>query len=458
VRVRGRVLDRLRRPVGGATVVVRADLQPGMSTNVARAESNGDGRYEAGGLAAGQLRVEAEHAQAGRGIGGPVRTTPGTTHEVDVILGRGFVRGLVTWQDGKPAGHVVVRGTIRGRARLTAETDGAGRYEVGPFAAGEVHVNAAPDPDPVGASSDTARTVVIVTGEDAESINLVIPRRDQQVSGMVLSPDGQPLPAIPIGIVRAERTPTLRPMVEALRADGNYAALSDASGAFVVRGLPGGTFTVWATKAGHPDAEARGVPAGAARVRLQLVPGASLSGRAVDREGNPCGAYKLYLGRAPPGDLAPQVTEFPTSTEIRGEDGAFMIPALAAGSYELLAQTPDQRVGRLQELTLGEGQAREHLVLVVSEGSQVSGRVLVAETGQPLAGVWLGSSIPRARARTDEAGFFTFDGIPVGPFKIHVPRNPRTMEAQDELVQVPRGTRQLNIGVLPLRRSGQAKD
>jgi hypothetical protein len=84
----------------------------------------------------------------------------------------------------------------------------------------------------------------------------------------------------------------------------------------------------------------------------------------------------------------------------------------------------------------------------VNEGALVSGRAVVARTRQPLAGVWLGSSIPKARARTDAAGFFAFKSMPSGSFKIHLPRHPRTMEAQDELVTVPSGARQLEVGVL----------
>jgi RNA polymerase sigma-70 factor (ECF subfamily) len=450
VRLRGQILDRVRRPVAGAVVVARADLRPGMSTNASQARSDSAGRYEVAGLRAGQLRVEAEHPGAGRGVGGPVRTTPGTTHEVDVILGRGFIRGAVSWQDGKPAAGVVVRGTVRGRVSLTAETDDAGRYEVGPFAAAEVNLNAAPDPDPVGAGADTARVVVVVPGEDVASVNLVIPRRDQRVSGVVLSPEGQPLSAIAIGIVRDERTPVFRSTVDALRADGNYAALSDGTGAFVVPGLPPGTFTVWASKAEHPDAEARRVRAGATGVRLKFLRGASLSGQAVDRSGEPCGAYRLYLGRAAPAD----VPDFSTSKDVpAGGDGTFSFSALAPGTYELLALTSDGRIGRLRDVTLTEGQSREGLALVVGEGAQVSGRAIVADTGLPLAGVWLGSSIPRARARTDAAGFFVFKSMPFGSFKIHIPRNPRTMEAQDELVTVPSGARQVEAGVFRIRRA-----
>jgi RNA polymerase sigma-70 factor (ECF subfamily) len=449
VRLRGRILDALRRPVAGAVVVARADLRPGMSTNASQARSDSAGRYEVAGLRAGQLRVEAEHSGAGRGVGGPVRTTPGTTHEVDVILGRGFVRGAVTWQDGKPAAGVVVRGTVRGRVSLAAETDAAGRYEVGPFAAAEVNLNAAPDPDPVGAGVDTARVVVVVPGEDVASVNLVIPRRDQRVSGVVMSPEGQPLSAIPIGIVRDERTPVFRSTVDALRADGNYAALSDGTGAFVVRGLPPGTFTVWASKAEHPDAEARAVRAGATGVRLKFLRGASLSGRTVDRSDEPCGAYSLYLGRAAPGD----VPDFSSSKDVPIGDGTFNFSALAPGTYELLALTSDGRIGRLRDVRLTEGQSREGLALVVGEGAQVSGRAIVADTGQPLAGVWLGSSIPRARARTDAAGFFIFKSMPFGSFKIHLPRNPGTMAAQDELVTVPNGARQFDAGVFRIRRA-----
>jgi RNA polymerase sigma factor (sigma-70 family) len=449
VRLRGRILDALRRPVAGAVVVARADLRPGMSTNTSQARSDSAGRYEVAGLRAEQLRVEAEHQAAGRGVGGPVRAAPGTTYEVDVILGRGFVRGAVNWQDGKPAAGVMVRGTVRGRVVLTVETDAAGRYEVGPFAAAAVNLNAAPDPDPVGAGFDTAREVVVVPGEDVVSVNLVIPRRDQRVSGVVVSPEGQPLSAIPIGIVRQERTPVFRSTVDALRADGNYAALSDGTGAFVVRGLPPGTFTVWASKAEHPDAEARRVKAGATGVRLKFLPGASLSGRTVDRSGEPCGAYSLYLGRAAPAD----VPDFSTSKDVAIGDGTFNFSALAPGTYQLLALTSDGRIGRLRDVTLTEGQSREGLAVAVGEGAQVGGRAIIADTGQPLAEVWLGSSIPRARARTDAAGLFVFKSMPFGSFKIHFPRNPRTMEAQDELVTVPNGARQFEAGVFRIRRA-----
>jgi hypothetical protein len=427
-------------------VIARADLQAGLSTNASHGQSDSTGHYEVAGLRPGQLRVEAEHPRAGRGIGGPVRTTPGTTHEVDIVLGRGFVRGTVTWQDGKPA-PVVVRGTIRGRVSLTAETDAAGRYELGPFAAAEVHVNAAPDADPVGAGADTARMVTIVPGEDVESVDLVIPRRDQLVSGVVLSPDDRPLPNVPIGIVRNERTPVFRSTLDALRAGGNYATLSDASGGFVVRHLPRGTFTVWASQADHPDAEVRGVKAGTSGVRLKFLRGASLSGRTVDRSGEPCGAYSLHLGQAAP----KEVPDFTTSKDIPAADGTFSFSALSPGTYELLALTPDGRIGRLRDVTLAEGQSRDRLTLVVDEGAQVRGRA-VAETGLPLANVWLGSSIPGGRARTDSSGFFVFKSMPSGPFNIHLPRNPQSMEAQDELVSVPVGVRQFDAGVFRIRR------
>jgi hypothetical protein len=448
VHVRGRILDRLRRPVAGAAVVVRADLLPGMSTNSARTESDSEGRFAVASMKPGQLLVEAEHPGTDRGIGGPVRAGPGTTHEVDVMLGRGFVRGTVVWEDGAPAAGLIVRGTVRGRMSLTAETDAAGRYEVGPFAAAEVHLNAAPEADPVGAGADSARVVVVAWGDDLAPVTLVIPRREHQVSGVVLSTEGVPLAAIPIGIVRRERAPVFRSSADALRGGGNYAALSDGHGAFVVRGLPGGTFTVWASKAEHPDAEARGVKAGATGVRLQFLRGASLSGRTVDRAGEPCGAYQLYLSRVAPGE----VPDFSTPKSVPGGDGTFAFSALSAGTYELLAVTPGGQIGRLRDIRRSEGQSREGLALVVDEGAQVRGRAILADTEQPLAGVWLGSSIPGARARTDAAGFFVFQSMPSGSFQIHVPNNPRTMGAQDELVTVPVGTRQLDVGVFRVRR------
>jgi hypothetical protein len=46
VRLRGRVLDRLRRPVAGAVVIARADLQAGLSTNASHSQSDSTGHYE----------------------------------------------------------------------------------------------------------------------------------------------------------------------------------------------------------------------------------------------------------------------------------------------------------------------------------------------------------------------------------------------------------------------------
>jgi hypothetical protein len=384
-----------------------------------------------------------------------VRTVPGTTHEVDVTLGRGFVRGVVTWDDGKAAIDVVVRGTVRGRARLTAGTDAAGRYEIGPFAGGTVILNAAPEPDAVGASADSARAVTVAPGKDGPEQDLVIPRRNQHITGVVLSPSGEPMPATAIGIVRAERSPVFGSISEALRADGNFATTSDAGGGFVLRGLPGGSFTVWATSSGFPDAEARGVRAGATGVPLQFTRAASLSGRTLDKSGAPRDTYTLYLGR-------PSVAEgrigvvgnFGTASEIRNADGWFTISALRPGVYELLALTPDQRVGRLTGLALAEGEARENLSLILDEGATVSGRVVLEHHDQPLSGVWLGSSIPNARARTDAAGRFVFEGIPPGMLQIHLPRGPRLMEAQDEVLEVPAGVRTIDVGVLRLRPEG----
>ena len=379
-------------------------------------------------------------------------TRPASSHEVHVTLGRGSVRGVVTWSDGKFASDVLVRGTVRGRTSLTAPTDAFGRYELGPFAAGTVTLNAAPDPDAVGPSSETARTVTIVPGADGPETNLVIPRRDMQISGVVLSPSGQPMPAVPIGIVRADRRPVLGSVSEALSRGGNFATISDASGTFAVRNLPRGSFTVWATAPEYPEAEARGVQAGDARVRLQFWKGASLSGRTLDRAGTPREAYTLYLGRRSPAARGKQPPDFDAPKEIRNPDGSFVISALRPGEYELLARTPDQRIGRLAGLVVAEGESRENLSLVVDEGASVTGRVVFEHDGRPLAGVWLGSSLPTARAHTDSAGMFVFNAIPPGTIEIYLPRSPGTMAAQDELVEIPRGARTVDLGVLWLRR------
>jgi hypothetical protein len=70
--------------------------------------------------------------------------------------------------------------------------------------------------------------------------------------------------------------------------------------------------------------------------------------------------------------------------------------------------------------------------------------------------VWLGSSIPEARARTDPNGKFVLGSMPPGAlFHLYLPRNRRTMEGQAELIQIPDGPANVDVGILRLRSADE---
>jgi RNA polymerase sigma factor (sigma-70 family) len=463
-RLRGRVLDRQERPVPGASVLVGEDLPNEATTNFALARTDEQGQYEVGGLAPGELRVEAEHPHAGRGIAGPILVAPGAVQEVDVRMGSGggLVRGAVRWEDGEPAAGVIVRGAVKGRRSVSGVTDGQGRFEIGPFTPADVNVNAWPETDALGGGPGTAKTVALPPGEDRDGVDLIIPRRDERIAGAVFGPDGSPIPGAAVGVAPDHRGVSFRPFNKYASGidGGNYSVLSDAMGAFTVRFLPKGKYTVWATHPEFPEADAYDVAAGSRGVRLQFARPAALAGRADDATGKPLAAFTVFASLSHENAATPQLRSTRGYVQqwaaVQDPSGAFELTGLHAAIYDVLVVAPDRRIGHVRDVHVGAGEIKRDLRVAVGEGVRVKGRLVYAQNGQPVAGVWLSISLAmlheQVRAQTDGDGRFALDAIPAGKFVLHLPGDPRTREAQNQPIEVPAGVREHDIGTVPLTR------
>jgi protocatechuate 3,4-dioxygenase beta subunit len=464
--VAGRVLDRIGKPVTGASVtalVATPDALADQVTSAAVGRTDVAGTFTLGGLGAGDLRVEAEHPEHGRGVAGPLALSSGGRSEVEIRIGQGgMVRGSVRWDDQKPAHGALVSGSQRRLPPMTAATDEQGRYELGPFPSGEVTVDARPETDALErGGSRTERRLTLAAGQDVAGIDFIMVRRDERISGIVRDPEGQPLAGATIGVARPHRGVSYRPYNRyAGEADGSdYTVLSDGEGAFTVRFLPKGTFDVWATHPRYVEADTYSVPSGSNGVVLQFAPGGLLAGMVTDGSGRPIPAFIASALLSHSNDATAQLRAargYVQATEpVQDPAGAFELNGLHPAAYDVLVTTADGRGGRLRQIPLGPGEAKRDLRVIVGPTSLIKGRVVDETTGRPIAGATvvatLAMLVSDVRARSGVDGKFRLEGIvPGDAVLITVRGDGRSHGVRRQSIAVPAGVPEVDAGVLKL--------
>lgn len=164
---------------------------------------------------------------------------------------------------------------------------------------------------------------------------------------------------------------------------------------------------------------------------IELVPAARMVGVVVDGEGQPRPDIPLVLdgrgdavgryGGDPVERLSLSYTENRKSRTDRR--GRFHFADLAPGTYRLTARIPGSPIAATLSATVTEGQALDHLVMVIPIGLAIRGHV-VDPDGQPCRWVWMrlsgvalsrGSSTPT----TDAEGAFEITGLDPGRYTLH---------------------------------------
>ncbi len=204
-----------------------------------------------------------------------------------------------------------------------------------------------------------------------------------------------------------------------LRSTLTWHGKSDGNGVVRLRGIG----AVWAPLAvranGFAPAAtmvwASGDPAAPARVAVALVAGAALAGRAVDETGKPVAGARIIATSA--SEPFPVVDSWRDGV-IAGADGAFTIPAVAAGTWRLTATHGDLAPAVSAPLVVDGARPRSGVELVLARGGMVRGTVR-GKDGQPVAGadvlvVVRGYREWRARrqAVTSADGTFVVAGLP----------------------------------------------
>lgn len=245
--------------------------------------------------------------------------------------------------------------------------------------------------------------------------------RDAKITGKVTDLDGVPLADV---LVRAQPdygppTPSkeLKSVNTAPRATSF--ATTGPDGAFVLEGLDRELYTLAAESPDHATLAKEGVAGGTKNITLVMDPGFVLGGQVVTTAGEPVPAYTLLVMRR-----LGVVRELVTARSIVDPDGTFRV-RVTSGEYELVASASGLAPSAPTVVGAGDKDAK----IVVSEGATLTGKVIDAVSGAPLAYARImreaaggGASAQPANAGTvtREDGTFELTGIPPGPLSISI--------------------------------------
>ncbi len=417
--VRGRVIGPDGEPAPFATVeLVEVDHCPICATTC-RAHRTAAVRADAAGeflfdyvrqTRCGDLfRLEAHDPESGKkgNARGRVRFI-GETVSLDVVmLGRGVVRGRVTYDDGTvPEGLIVQAVSPAFQEGRRANTDALGNYEVGDLPVGTITV-AATD----GEGGAAAATVEIASAGSVVERDLVIvrlsPEQTGEVRGTVYDPDG------------------VTPVAEA------WVALSSGGHLLGVRrsGIEGG-FDFGTVPAGQAEIEAFSGDTGrsGARIFFEIAPDSITEVDVLLRDER--GTVEGHVLREEPdGSLSPAAmavvwangTPFNTTTDA---EGFYRLEGVFAGLQEIHAADLGRREFAAAEITVvdGETAVRDLVFERPAASGGIAGEVL-DESGAAVsfATVHLALSDQQwfKEAFTDFSGTFVIPNMAPGVYEVH---------------------------------------
>jgi hypothetical protein len=296
---------------------------------------------------------------------------------------------------------------------------------------------------------EVRREVVAVAGETVELGDVRVDR-GLAVSGRVVDERGYPLAEVPIRLTdeilerfdRAVHTVEIERLMveyddEVVGAHGSRAAryvetVSGPDGRFVIGGLDGRTeYTAMASMPGREPARAGRLLAGAPEFELRLVPRGRLELRLVEGYTNvpvrdaTVRAFRRMLTSFP---NPPELVEMPVERDAE-EPSRFVVGEVCPAEIGVLVDS--QRLGRSELITAGLPLGSKPAVreLAIGRGWTLSGLVVAADTGAPVAGATVqlthedrsgtGLDAP-GELLTSEAGTFRFEGLPRGSWRLHV--------------------------------------
>jgi hypothetical protein len=203
---------------------------------------------------------------------------------------------------------------------------------------------------------------------------------------------------------------------------GDQVKETDAEGRFLFEELGDGPYCLYARKAPLADAEKCGVRPGS-EISLRLSRPGAIAGRVVRSLGlSPVTTFSVSARQSGGKDPAAGTQ----GATVHSPAGEFRLEGLLPGTYVVSVAAEGRFFAERDAVEVRPGETTSGLVFELSCGVRISGRVLSAETGAPIAGALvelvLGghySGRHPTKVRTDEAGQFEFDGVSEGSHRLN---------------------------------------
>lgn len=413
----GNVRDERGAPIHGARIRLSAGMHGARS---AFATTGGDGSFSTYVPETGATRMSITCSGFADLELGPWDTTAGTDiASLDITLSGGAeITGVVHWPASSAAnsGRVFVQ---RGAGDAHCQLEGIVVQKDGTFSVLAIAhepctiratVRARIDPsDPK--SPYGMWTANVVTSAPAADL-VLIPSPGSALRGRVVDELGEPVPeaevwSIPVGYYGADFHPK---------------CVTDANGAFLLRPVPDGPWTLYAGAPGHAFAQPVEVdmPVTGA-IELVVSRTGTIAGRVVDARGDTVGGADVELEAA---DEASAWRKYFPSTKSAG-DGTFRIERVPVGTHRISARRKGhaRSLGTLVTTTASETTSGVELAL--RDGGTIDARVL-DDDGTPIVAEEVrlhraGTVQPSARVQTDELGWARFEHVDPGTVYVMPP-------------------------------------
>jgi Zn-dependent protease len=385
-RIAGRVVDDRGQPIAGATIVA---MHPNPLEQVARvlragraqtntAVSDATGRFVLRGLAAGRgLRLEATAPEYGSARFGGVDVEAGAVRsDIVFTLHRGLpLAGLVVDTGGRPIVGAAVRYArleettgmplqlpMQERPPVAAHTDANGQFVISGLEAGRYDF---------GISASGYSTVYLrgrqVWPSSASALPRVVLPESVAISGHLLSSTGEPVVGARVSDVDLTR--------------GIRSTTTDAAGAFVVDDLSEGQLVSLQFELAGYSTMSRAVRAPVENLTVQMIPDASLRGRAVHADtGSPITEFSVERLSRVPGQTTLRFGSS-TAVQFRSDDGRFEMEGLPAGPATIRVRAAGFRPAEMTSLVLP---MNDDLVVAMKPGVTVAGRILGQASRRPV--------------------------------------------------------------------------
>jgi len=404
----GRIVDADRRPLAGGVVRVDAlgdRTLPDFASEMLSAEAKADGTFAVGPLPLGSLRLAASAPRhASRQVQVDIPARRHTADVGDVVLEVGLaIRGRLRERAGKPVAGAAVQALREGpggpsEAEATSEEDGTflmaglgtGRHTVS--ASAEGYVTASSSAEPGG-----------------DPLELVLDP-GSRIEGRIVDADGAPVEE---AIVFAEETGSAR------KGRLFHARADEGEGAFAIRDIGAGTYSLEANAQSRGQATLAGVRVAPGRIvdvgRIALARGGVVRGVVVDGEG--VGIPGATVGARVDANRwrsgQPQTQS--------GSGGAFELRGVPIGPVRVNAMHPAYAPGREAMTTVDGETDPAPMRLVLLRGGRLEGRALYRD-GRGFSGGRVNYySLEAEGARSgvemapiEDNGAFVVDHVPPG--------------------------------------------